>query len=66
MRIMLNGNTIEIHNGLNVESLVISRGLELSRVVVEINGEIIVSAKWESVMLKENDKVELISFVGGG
>lgn len=66
MRIMLNGNPIEITNGLNIESLVISRKLELSRVVVELNGEITDSAIWKNIMIKENDKVELISFVGGG
>jgi sulfur carrier protein len=66
MRITLNGNSIEIQNGLNIELLVISRGLEPSRVVVEFNGDITDSGNWTKTMLKENDRIELISFVGGG
>jgi sulfur carrier protein len=66
MNIILNGNPMEIQGGLTVEALVLSRGLDPSRVVVERNGDISDSVNWPQTMLKENDKIELISFVGGG
>ena len=66
MKILLNGNSTEILNGLNIESLVIARGLERSRVIVELNGDITNTGNWAKTMLKENDSIELISFVGGG
>ena len=66
MRIILNGNPIELQKGLNIESLVVVRGLEPCRVVVELNGDITDSSNWEKILIKENDKIEIISFVGGG
>jgi sulfur carrier protein len=35
-------------------------------VVVEVNDLIINSKKWESEILKEGDKLEIVSIVGGG
>jgi sulfur carrier protein len=66
LKVILNGNSIEIQSGHNIESLVIARGLEPSRVVVELNGDITNSMNWTKTMLKENDNIELISFMGGG
>ena len=66
MLIIFNGNPVEIQSGLDIESLVTTRGLEASRVVVELNCEIINSLNWKKTVLKENDRIEVISFVGGG
>ena len=60
MRIILNGNPIELQKGLNIESLVVVRGLEPCRVVVELNGDITDSSNWEKILIKENDKIEII------
>jgi sulfur carrier protein len=38
----------------------------MQNVVVELNGEIIHRDQLDTKILVENDKVELISFVGGG
>ncbi len=35
-------------------------------VVVELNGKIELKELWNSIELKEEDKVELIRFIGGG
>ena len=37
-----------------------------NRVVVELNREIIVKEDFSKINLKEDDTVEVISFVGGG
>jgi len=66
MKILLNGNSINIQKELTLESLVKLRGFEPSKVVVELNGDIANSAQWTTTMLTENDRIELISFVGGG
>ena len=36
------------------------------RVIVELNGQIVKRDNWENHVLKENDRLELITFVGGG
>ena len=69
MRIKVNGKekNIEIEN----EKALLSSTLELlgyspNTVVVELNDLIINSLKWNNTILKEGDKLEIVSIVGGG
>ena len=69
MKIKVNGKekNIELEN----EKALLSRTLELlgyntNTVVVEVNNLIINSKKWENEILKEGDKLEIVSIVGGG
>ena len=39
---------------------------EKNKIAVEINGEIIPKKDYETVQIKENDVIEVVSFVGGG
>ncbi|HEX4602420.1 MAG TPA: sulfur carrier protein ThiS, partial [Candidatus Angelobacter sp.] len=36
------------------------------RVAVELNLEIVQRANWDTTILKEGDKLEIVHFVGGG
>mgnify|MGYP001213828072 CR=1 FL=1 len=69
MRIRVNGEekNIELRNG---DSL-LSKTLELmgyrpNTIVVELNNLIVNSKKWDDVILKEGDSLEIVSIVGGG
>ena len=69
MKISVNGKEkiIELEN----EKALLSSTLEFlgykkNTVVVEVNDLIINSKKWESEILKEGDKLEIVSIVGGG
>ena len=69
MKIRVNGKekNIEIEN----QKALLSSTLELlgykpNSIVVEVNDLIINSKKWESEILKEGDKLEIVSIVGGG
>ena len=69
MKIKVNGKekNIELAN----EKALLSRTLELlgykpNTIVVELNDLIINSKKWESEILKEGDRLEIVSIVGGG
>ncbi len=37
-----------------------------ARIAVERNGEIVPKAKYEETILVDGDKIEIVSFVGGG
>ena len=37
-----------------------------ARIAVEKNGDIVPKAQYETVVLKDGDTVEVVSFVGGG
>ena len=69
MKIRVNGKEKKIE--LENEKALLSSTLELlgykqNTVVVEVNDLIINSKKWESEILKEGDKLEIVSIVGGG
>jgi len=42
------------------------KGLEPERIVVEHNFNIVRREDWDKVVLKENDNLEFLRFVGGG
>ena len=69
MRIKVNGKEKNIE--LESEKALLSRTLELlgyssNSIVVELNDLIINSLKWENIVLKEGDRLEIVSIVGGG
>ena len=49
-----------------VADLVARKGLTAEALVVELNQQIIKQEHWPACALKEGDRLELLSFVGGG
>ena len=66
MKIVLNGEEINIANNLNVMGLIELYELPASKVAVERNLEIVPKSAYVTTMLKENDKIEIVHFIGGG
>lgn len=64
--IIVNGEEFEIASGWSVTKLVEERGLDRSRVAVELNGEIVPRGTFDDTLLHDGDKVEIVHFVGGG
>ena len=69
MKISVNGKEkkIELENEkATLFSTLEFLGYKQNTVVVEVNDLIINSKKWESEIIKEGDKLEIVSIVGGG
>ncbi len=66
MNILLNGKTIELAGGLSLNDIVARFAKTPEHVITEVNGKIIARAQWEETPLSPDDKIELITFVGGG
>ena len=66
MQITLNGKKLEVEQGTKLLELLEQKGLEPERVVIEYNYDILKKENWESTVLKENDNLEVLRFVGGG
>ena len=64
--IMVNGQAQEFEDGTTVTDLVRSLDLAAQRVAVELNGAIVPRATFDSTLLHDDDKVEIVHFVGGG
>ena len=62
----VNGKEIEFEKDLTVIDLLNKYNLKSDRVVVEVNLEIIEESNYNTNVLKDEDIVELISFIGGG
>jgi thiamine biosynthesis protein ThiS len=67
--LQVNGNTVRYAaNSFPVSALELVNNLKLTpeKVVMELNGAIIKNANLASQQLQDGDKIELVSFVGGG
>lgn len=66
MQIILNGETRKFSEGISIHELLEVLKIDRNRVAVEVNLNIIPRQLHGKTRLKENDKVEIVTFVGGG
>jgi len=66
MNIRINGTVELIDRAGSIAELIAGKGLHPERVVVEHNRRMVPRGEWPDVMLKEDDSIEIVSFVGGG
>jgi thiamine biosynthesis protein ThiS len=66
LRVTINGEAKEIEDGLKVSDLVSLLELKAERLAIEVNRKIIRRADWQLTSLAEDDKIEIVQFVGGG
>ncbi len=69
LRLVVNGaeKMVEtIDAGASLTAFVATLGFRPDRVAVERNGEIVPRAEWPACSLVEDDKLEVVHFVGGG
>jgi sulfur carrier protein len=64
--IQLNGETYTIDGDAGLPALLERLKMHRGRVAVEINQAVIPRARYDEVVLKPGDTVEVINFVGGG
>ncbi|ABS43251.1 sulfur carrier protein ThiS [Campylobacter coli] len=62
---IINGEKLEFKE-LKFMDFIKEKGLKIELIALELNGEIIPKSEFENLILKENDKAEIVSFVGGG
>ncbi len=67
MDISINGKNTEIPEGLSVKALLDQQRVRMpDMVTVELNGEILERKTFDAIVLKEEDRVEFLYFMGGG
>ncbi len=66
IEIVINGQAQHAPEGLNVARLLGFLKIDPSRVAVELNRQIARKADWESLMILDAARVEIVWFVGGG
>ena len=66
MKLLVNGDAIEVDDGITVAALVKKLGLDTGPVAVERNRDVVPRAEHATTRLAEGDQVEIVHFVGGG
>jgi sulfur carrier protein len=61
----INGESVEAA-GLTIADYLDRAGYNAQRVVVEVNLTIVSRPLWQTTVLQDGDKVEILNFVGGG
>jgi len=64
--IQVNGEPQEVKEHMSLPELVAGLSMKAEQVAIELNQSVVRRAQWESTMLREGDKVEIVHFVGGG
>ncbi|MBE3588190.1 MAG: sulfur carrier protein ThiS [Thermoanaerobacteraceae bacterium] len=66
MLVVINGKENELPEGITLADLLVRRKLKPDTVILEYNGELLPKEAWPGIVLKENDRLEILRFVGGG
>lgn len=67
MKVFINGESKEISGeGLNLNELLKNLSLPQERIAVELNKAVVRKKDWDTVRVKDADKIEIVHFVGGG
>lgn len=66
LRIQVNGQPRDCRSGSTVGDLLRELEIKTERVAVELNLEILDRKDFELRRLKQGDRVEILSFIGGG
>jgi thiamine biosynthesis protein ThiS len=64
--IILNGKERSVAQPTTVRALVDSLGLDITAIVIEMNGTVIDKKALDTIELSSGDVIEILQFVGGG
>ena len=66
MRIIVNGQEMEVSRDISIADLLQELEMDSRRVAVECNRELITRSKHRQTYLAKNDQLEIVTLVGGG
>ena len=66
MNILINGKVYEVKKNINIQDILRMNNISNENIVVEINRTVISKKYWDDTRIEENDRIEIITAVGGG
>ena len=65
-KIQLNGRKIALKQNFSILDMLKKYKLNKKKVAIELNGKILPQSKYNNKILKNNDRIEIVQFIGGG
>ena len=65
-KIQLNGKKISIKSNFSIQDLLVKYKFTNKKIAIEYNGTIVPKINYKKKYLKNNDKLEIVHFIGGG
>ena len=66
MKLIINGDEKIVNSNKSIEQIMIDLEIIDKVMACAVNMDIVKKENWRSYIPKENDKIELLQFVGGG
>ncbi|PPR78379.1 MAG: Thiazole synthase [Alphaproteobacteria bacterium MarineAlpha2_Bin1] len=66
MIIQVNGEKISFKDSISISELILNLKFDHRKIALEYNLEILPRSLYESTFIKNNDKIEIVHFIGGG
>lgn len=64
--ILINGEPFCCVSSMSIKSIISYLGINTKFSLIEYNNEILQEDQWPSILLQPQDKIEIITIVGGG
>ena len=65
-KLIVNGKEINLTKDTSVAEYLEQNRYQVKRIAVELNGDILPKYSYSDTMLKDGDRLEVVTFVGGG
>ena len=65
-KIQLNGKKVKIHSNFTIKDLIKKYKLKENKIAIEVNGVILPKNSYKNKKVKNNHKIEIVQFIGGG
>ena len=66
MKLIINGETKEFSDGFSLQNIITDLQIDSKVMAAAVNMNIIKKDDWNNFIPKNDDKIELLQFVGGG
>ncbi len=66
IKIRLNGKIKIIKENYKIQNLLTDLKVPLKKIAIELNQKILDKKKIDKIILKKDDKIEIVHFIGGG
>jgi len=66
VKLIINGREMEMEEGMTIADILQRLGIEEKVMAVAINTQIVKKEEWDRYRPKDGDRLEFLTFVGGG